>query len=61
MKQIRTVIQPIWAVSEYDKRVNALLQEGWELTTRKVITAKGEPNEVGSCANETMLYAEFEK
>ena len=61
MKQIRTIIQPTEDVDIYDKKVNKLLSEGWELTDRQIISIKGEPNEVGSATTRNAFYAEFEK
>lgn len=61
MKQIITVIQPIEESDSYYKQVNKLLSEGWELTDRKTISIKGEPNEVGSATVVSALYAELEK
>lgn len=61
MKQIKTVIEPFSLSDKFDKKVNRLLSEGWELKKRGLTTANGEPNEVGSCAIVQALYAELEK
>lgn len=61
MKQIKTVIQPIENIDNFDNKVNKLLSEGWKLINRKIISIKGEPNEVGSTSTIQSLYAEFEK
>ncbi len=61
MKQIKTVIKPIYEAEIYDKSVNRLLNDGWEMKKRTIISAKGEPNEVGSTPIIQCLYAEFER
>lgn len=61
MKEIKTVISPLNCVKMFDKNINCLLAEGWKLKKRAVISSKGEPNDVGSCAEEKILYAELEK
>lgn len=61
MKQIKTVTCPIYETELFDKKVNRLLVDGWELKKRTIVSAKGEPNEVGSSTNIQMLYAEFER
>lgn len=61
MKNIKTVICPVEDFNVFDKKVNKLLSEGWQLIDRKTISVKGDPNEVGSVAIVQSLYAEFEK
>ena len=61
MKQIKTVVEPLERVKGFDVIVNNLIADGWEMRKRAVISAKGEPNEVGSSATAQMLYAELEK
>ena len=61
MKQIKTVVEPLERATRFDATVNYLIADGWEMRKRAVISAKGEPNEVGSCATAQMLYAELEK
>ena len=61
MKKIKTVICPVEDFEIFDKKVNKLLSEGWKLINRKIISIKGEPNEVGSTSTVQSLYAEFEK
>lgn len=61
MKKIKTIIQPIEEYKVFDRKVNIALSEGWKLIDRKVISTKGEPNEVGSTAVIQSIYAEFEK
>ncbi len=59
MKQIKTVICPIYEAESFDNKINRLLNDGWELEKREIISANGEPNEVGSFATVQMLYAEL--
>lgn len=61
MKKIKTVIFPVEDFDIFDKKVNKLLAENWKLICRKIISVKGEPNEVGSTPMVQSLYAEFEK
>lgn len=61
MKQIKTVVKPLERAKDFDATLNNLIVDGWEMRKRAVISAKGEPNEVGSCAVIQMLYAELEK
>ena len=61
MKQIKTILKDIPYTEGFDKEANALLADGWTLTNRQIIRVKSEPNDVGSCAVCSMLYAEFEK
>lgn len=61
MKNIKTVICPVEDFNVFDKKVNKLLSEGWQLIDRKTVSIKGDPNEVGSAAITQSLYAELEK
>ena len=61
MKQIKTVVYPIEYAHRYDKEINGLLADGWEIKKRNVMSVKGEPNEVGSAAITQALYAELER
>jgi hypothetical protein len=61
MKQIKTVVEPFERATAFDNNINKLIKDGWEVKKRAVISAKGEPNEVGSCATVLTLYAELEK
>ena len=61
MKQIKTVIYPIYESVYFDEKVNILLNEGWKMNKREIIFVKGEVNEVGSSAIVQTLYAELEK
>ena len=61
MKEIRTVITAVNEPLRYDAIVNQLLNAGWVLTKRAIISVEGEPNEVGSCAIIQGLYAELER
>lgn len=61
MKEIKTIIRPIEGVKSYDKDINKLLMQGWELKARSFITLNGEPNEVGSKPIIKALYAELER
>ena len=61
MKQIKTVICPIYEPVSFDKKINGLLAAGWYMKKRTLISINGEPNEVGSAPVIQALYAEFEK
>lgn len=61
MKQIKTIIHPIYETELYDKKVNRLISAGWKIKKRAIISAKGETNEVGSYPIIQSLYAEFER
>lgn len=61
MKKIKTVIKPIDDYNTFDNIINNLLLNGWYIVDRKIISIKGEPNEVGSTSTVQSLYAELEK
>lgn len=61
MQQIKTVIRPADRVAQFDAEVNKLLADGWTLRTRKAIGVESEPNEVGSTAVISALYAELDR
>ena len=61
LKQIKTVTYPIYESVLFDEKVNSLLNKGWKMNKREIISVKGEVNEVGSSAIVQTLYAEFEK
>jgi hypothetical protein len=59
--QIKTVIEPIERASGFDKAVNSLLNDGWTLKARKILTTQGELSEAFNAAVIRFLYAELEK
>jgi hypothetical protein len=61
MIQIKTVIEPIERANSFDKIVNDLLNDGWTLQTRKMLTTQGELSEAFNAAVIRFLYAELEK
>lgn len=61
MKQIATVIQPIEQAKSFDALVNSLLNDGWELKARKIISTKGELSEAFNAPDVRFLYAELEQ
>lgn len=61
LKQIKTVIYPIYESSNFDAEVNKLLAEEWELKKRTFISVKGEPNEIGNVPIIQAYCAELEK
>lgn len=61
MMQIKTVIRPISGATQFDNTVNRLLQEGWELRTRKTINTLGDISESFNYPVCQILYAELEK
>ncbi|MBQ7006860.1 MAG: hypothetical protein IJN59_03410 [Oscillospiraceae bacterium] len=61
MKQIKTVIQPIWAASAFDEQINDLLSDGWTVIHREIISTKSEMNDACNYAVVQFLYAELEK
>lgn len=61
MEQIKTVVEPFELSDRFDRKVNSLLSEGWKLKKRTIVSASGEPNEVGSAPVVCSLYAELER
>lgn len=61
MKQIKTVIEPINRIFQFDNEINKLLANGWELKKREIIDTKGELSEAFNAAVVRLLYAELEK
>ena len=61
MKQIKTVIEPIEFAKCFDALINCYLVDGWILTKRKIVTAKGELSEAFNAPEVRYLYAEMER
>lgn len=61
MKQIKTVIRPISSATQFDMAVNRLLDNGWELKSRKIIDTPGDISEAFNFPVIHVLYAELEK
>lgn len=57
MLQIKTITIRLDNAGDFDKRVNAALEEGWRLTRREVLQPKAQ----GATFVHIMLYAELEK
>ena len=58
MKQIKTIVHGVDDAEKFDKAVNAVIAEGWELTRRDVLRPNAHPSGVTSV---TILYAELER
>lgn len=61
MKQVRTVIRPISSAIQFDMTVNRLIEEGWELKTRKALNTLGDISESFNFSVCQVLYAELER
>lgn len=61
MKQVRTVIRPISNAIQFDMTVNRLIEEGWELKTRKALITWGDISESFNFPACQVLYAELER
>lgn len=61
MKQIKTLIRPIWQSEQYDNEINRLLADGWELKKKEVIRIQGLPEESFNVPVILTLYAELER
>jgi hypothetical protein len=61
MIQIKTVIEPLEKASGFDNAVNNLLNDGWNLKTRKIINTQGELSEAFNAPIVRFLYAELER
>ena len=61
MKQIKTVIYPIESAHKYDKEVNSLIADGWQLKRRTVTNMRGEVSEAFNHSTIQILYAELER
>lgn len=61
MKQIKTVLKPYERLNEFDKEVNALLADGWNIRKREIQKVSGEISEAFSAPAVYVLYAELER
>ncbi len=61
MKQIKTVLLPYSELEKYDKEVNRLLSEGWNLRKREIQKVSGEVNEAFTVPTVYVLYAELDR
>lgn len=61
MKEIKTVICPINCATEYDRKVNNLIANGWVLKKRTTISTQGETSEAFNMPIIQALYAELER
>lgn len=61
MKQIKTVLLPYEDLNEFDKEVNRLLSEGWQLNKREIQRVSGQISEAFSAPLVYVLYAELER
>lgn len=61
MKQIKTVLMEYGQLYEFDKAVNALLADGWELRKREIQKVSGEISEAFCVPAVYVLYAELER
>lgn len=61
MKQIKTVLLPYSELERYDKEVNRLLSEGWQLRKREIQRVSGEISEAFNAPAVYVLYAELER
>lgn len=57
MKQIKTIKNRLDNNEDFDKEVNAAIEEGWTLTKREVIIPQAQSQ---ATTFHTMLYAELE-
>lgn len=61
MKQIKTVLLPYEELNAFDKQVNQLLSEGWQLNKREIQKVSGQINDAFSTPFVYVLYAELER
>lgn len=61
MKQIKTVIEPINRIFQFDNEINKLLACGWQLKKREIISIQGDISEAFNVSTAKVLYAELEK
>lgn len=61
MKQIKTVLLPYSELEKYDREVNRLLAEGWNLRKREIQKVAGEVSEAFNVPWEYVLYAELDR
>lgn len=61
MKQIRTIITPYENYIEFDKSVNELLKDGWELKKREIQRVSGELSDSLHAPSVYVLYAELDR
>lgn len=61
MKQIKTVLMEYGRLNEFDKAVNELLADGWEIRKREIQKVSGEISEAFSVPAVYVLYAELER
>lgn len=61
MKQIKTVLMEYGRLNEFDKAVNELLANGWEIRKREIQKVSGEISEAFSVPAVYVLYAELER
>lgn len=61
MKQIKTILMEYGRLNEFDKAVNELLADGWELRKREIQKVSGEISEAFSVPAVYVLYAELER
>ena len=61
MKQIKTVLLPYSELEKYDREVNRLLSEGWNLRKREIQKVAGEVSEAFSVPVVYVLYAELDR
>lgn len=61
MKQIKTVLKPYERLNEFDKEVNALLADGWNIRKREIQKVSGEISEAFAVPAVYVLYAELER
>lgn len=61
MKQIKTVICPLYKANEFDNEINSLLVNGWAITYRTITNELSDINEAFNISTMKMLYAELER
>ena len=61
MMQIKTVILPYSELDKYDREVNRLLSEGWNLRKREIQKVAGEISEAFTVPAVYVLYAELDR
>ena len=61
MKQIKTVLRPYSELYTFDKEVNSLLSEGWNLRKREIQKVSGEISESFNIPAVYVLYAELDR
>lgn len=59
--EIRSVLMPVYRISDFDAEINALLSGGWRLVKRELVRVEGEPNEACNVPIVKALYAELER